>query len=62
MQVRISDPDGVPIYVQLVRQIKYLMSSGRLKAGEQTARPCAAGGTIAGSPQHGWPGYREPGE
>ena len=35
MQVRISDHDGVPIYVQLVRQIKYLVSSGRLKAGEQ---------------------------
>jgi len=35
MQVRISDHDGVPIYVQLVRQIKYLISSGRLKAGEQ---------------------------
>ena len=35
MQVRISDQDGVPIYVQLVNQIKYLVSSGRLAAGEQ---------------------------
>ena len=35
MQLRISDQDGVPIYVQLVRQIKYLFSSGRLAAGEQ---------------------------
>jgi GntR family transcriptional regulator len=35
MQLRISDQDGVPIYVQLVRQIKYLVSSGRLAAGEQ---------------------------
>jgi GntR family transcriptional regulator len=33
--VRISDQDGVPIYVQLVNQIKYLVSSGRLQAGEQ---------------------------
>ena len=35
MQLRISDRDGVPIYVQLVRQIKYLVSSGRLVADEQ---------------------------
>lgn len=35
MQLRISDQDGVPIYVQLVNQIKYLVSSGRLDPGEQ---------------------------
>ena len=35
MQVRISDQDGVPVYVQLVSQIKYLVSSGRLAPGEQ---------------------------
>jgi GntR family transcriptional regulator len=35
MQLRVSDRDGVPIYVQLVRQIKYLVSSGRLAAGQQ---------------------------
>lgn len=35
MQVRISDRDGVPVYVQLVSQIKYLISSGRLAPGEQ---------------------------
>jgi GntR family transcriptional regulator len=35
MQVRISDHDGVPIYVQLVSQIKYLVSSGRMAPGEQ---------------------------
>jgi GntR family transcriptional regulator len=35
MQLRISDQDGVPIYVQLMNQIKYLVASGRLKAGEQ---------------------------
>jgi GntR family transcriptional regulator len=33
--LRISDRDGVPIYVQLMRQIKYLVSSGRLAADEQ---------------------------
>jgi GntR family transcriptional regulator len=35
MQLRISDQDGVPIYVQVVRQVKYLISSGRLTAGTQ---------------------------
>lgn len=35
MQLRISDRDGVPIYVQLIRQIKYLISSGQLVADEQ---------------------------
>ena len=35
MQLRVSDRDGVPIYVQLVRQIKYLVSSGRLAGGQQ---------------------------
>jgi GntR family transcriptional regulator len=35
MQVRISDQDGVPIYVQLINQGKYLVSSGRLQRGEQ---------------------------
>jgi GntR family transcriptional regulator len=35
MQLRISDRDGVPIYVQLIRQIKYLVSTGQLAADEQ---------------------------
>lgn len=35
MRVRISDQDGVPIYMQLVSQIKFLVSSGRLAPGEQ---------------------------
>ena len=35
MQLRISDQDGVPIYVQLSNQVKYLVASGRLQPGEQ---------------------------
>jgi GntR family transcriptional regulator len=35
MRLRISDHDGVPIYVQLIRQIKYLASSGQLVADQQ---------------------------
>lgn len=35
MQLRISDRDGVPIYAQLVKQIKLLISAGRVQPGEQ---------------------------
>ena len=35
MQIHISTADGVPIYQQIVNQIKYLVSSGRLVAGEE---------------------------
>src|SRR4051794_7722281 len=35
MQIHISTADGVPIYLQIVNQIKYLVSSGRLMAGEE---------------------------
>ena len=35
MQVHISPNDGVPIYLQIVNQVKYLVSAGRLAAGEE---------------------------
>ncbi len=35
MQLFISPHDGVPIYRQIVNQVKYLMASGRLGPGEQ---------------------------
>ena len=35
MQIHISTADGVPIYLQIVNQVKYLVSSGRLAAGEE---------------------------
>ncbi|MGE0377753.1 MAG: GntR family transcriptional regulator [Planctomycetaceae bacterium] len=35
MQIHISPHDGVPIYQQIVNQVKYLTASGRLTAGEQ---------------------------
>ena len=35
MQIHISTSDGVPIYQQIVNQIRYLVASGRLKAGEE---------------------------
>ena len=35
MNIHISPTDGVPIYLQIVNQVKYLVSSGRLAAGEE---------------------------
>lgn len=35
MQIHISPTDGVAIYLQIVNQIKYLVASGRLTAGEE---------------------------
>jgi DNA-binding transcriptional regulator YhcF (GntR family) len=35
VQIHITAADGVPIYLQIVNQIKYLVSSGRLSAGEE---------------------------
>ena len=35
MQIRISHSDGVPIYRQIVNQVKYLVAAGRLSAGDQ---------------------------
>src|SRR5580700_5019055 len=35
VQLHISTADGVPIYVQIVNQVKYLVASGRLAPGEE---------------------------
>jgi GntR family transcriptional regulator len=35
MQLHISPSDGVPIYLQIVNQVKYLVASGRLRPGEE---------------------------
>jgi GntR family transcriptional regulator len=35
LRIHISPNDGVPIYQQIVNQVKYLFASGRLSAGEE---------------------------
>jgi GntR family transcriptional regulator len=35
VQIRITTNDGIPIYVQIVNQVKYLVASGRLAPGEE---------------------------
>jgi GntR family transcriptional regulator len=35
MHIRISPADGVPTYLQIVNQVKYLVAAGRLAPGEE---------------------------
>ena len=35
MQIHLSTSDGVPIYLQIVNQVKYLVAAGRLSAGDE---------------------------
>lgn len=35
MQIHLSTTNGIPIYLQIVNQVKYLVSSGRLAEGEE---------------------------
>ena len=35
MQIHITSNDGIPIYLQIVNQVKYLVASGRLASGEE---------------------------
>jgi GntR family transcriptional regulator len=35
VQIHISSSDGVAIYLQIVNQVKYLVASGRLTAGDE---------------------------
>ncbi len=35
MQIHINTRDGVPIYLQVVNQIRYQVAAGRLSAGEE---------------------------
>ena len=35
MHLRVSPTDGVPIYQQIVNQVKYLVAAGRLAPGEE---------------------------
>jgi GntR family transcriptional regulator len=35
VRIHISSSDGIPIYIQIVNQVKYLVASGRLASGEE---------------------------
>ncbi len=35
MRIHLTPNDGVPIYLQIIHQVKYLVASGRLSAGDE---------------------------
>jgi len=35
VQVRVSTKEGIPIYLQIINQIKYMVASGRLTPGDK---------------------------
>ncbi len=35
MEIRLTNSDGVPVYRQIVNQIKYMIASGRLRPGQE---------------------------
>jgi GntR family transcriptional regulator len=35
MEIRLSTTDGLPVYRQIVNQVKYLIASGRLRPGQE---------------------------
>lgn len=35
MQLNISSTDGIPIYIQIINQVKHLAASGRLSPGDE---------------------------
>jgi GntR family transcriptional regulator len=59
MNIHISPADGVPIYLQIVNQIKYLVSSGRLAAGEELPPIRTLAETLVVNPNTVARAYRE---
>jgi hypothetical protein len=52
MEIRLNMSDGVPVYRQIVNQVKYLMASGRLVAGQELDAHPGVGGAVGDQPEH----------
>ena len=59
MDIRISTTDGLPIYLQIVKQVKYLVASGRLGAGEELPSIRALADRLVVNPNTVARAYRE---
>jgi GntR family transcriptional regulator len=35
LEIRLSSADGVPVYRQIINQVKYMVASGRLQTGQE---------------------------
>lgn len=59
MQLHIDPTDGVPIYRQVVEQVKYLVASGRLRPGDEVPSIRALAERLAVTPNTVARAYRE---
>ena len=59
MHIHISLDDGVPIYLQIVNQVRYLVASGRLASGEQLPPVRKLAGQLLVNPNTVARAYRE---
>jgi GntR family transcriptional regulator len=59
VQIHIATNDGVPIYLQIVNQIKYLVASGRLAPGEELSPIRTLAETLLINPNTVARAYRE---
>ena len=59
MQIRITEQDGVPIYLQIVNQVKFLIASGRLTPGEEMPPIRVPAETLTVNPNTVARAYRE---
>jgi GntR family transcriptional regulator len=59
MNIHITPSEGVPIYLQIVNQIRYLVSSGRLAAGEELPPIRTLAETLVVNPNTVARAYRE---
>jgi len=59
MQLHISTKDGVPIYLQIVHQVKYLVAAGRLAPGEEIPPIRALAGQLVVNPNTVAKAYHE---
>ena len=50
MQIHISPNDGLPIYLQIVNQVKYLVAAGRLASGDEIPPIRALAGQLLVNP------------
>lgn len=59
MQIHLDPSGGVPIYLQIVAQVKYLVSAGRLRAGDELPTIRALAERLVINPNTAARAYRE---
>ncbi len=59
MQIHVSPDDGLPVYKQIFNQVKYLVASGVLRAGEELPPIRALAGQLVINPNTVARAYRE---